>query len=98
MLGKMSLGVSRIVMAPRTRTSSDITTNVYGRRNASLTIHMVGKALPSNNLLSSQQLAEKKGDYTVAGSTARKRRTPSWRVRMGSRSFWIRACPRAPST
>src|SRR5947208_13071858 len=40
MLGKMSVGVRKIARTPITRMSMDITTKVYGRRNASLTIHI----------------------------------------------------------
>jgi len=39
--GKMSVGVRTIVTAPNSTISTATITNVYGRRNASLTIHMV---------------------------------------------------------
>jgi hypothetical protein len=39
--GKMSTGIRSIVTMPSTRMSSATMTNVYGRRSASLTIHMV---------------------------------------------------------
>src|SRR5258705_5546534 len=38
--GKMSVGVSLIAETPSNKTSSAITTNVYGRRRANLTIHI----------------------------------------------------------
>ena len=40
MFGKMSVGVRRITSGPMISISSDSTTNVYGRRSASLTIHI----------------------------------------------------------
>ncbi len=40
MLGKMSVGVRKIASTPITKMSIAITTNVYGRRNASRTIHI----------------------------------------------------------
>jgi hypothetical protein len=39
--GKMSVGIRRIATIPSTAMRSAITTNVYGRRSASLTIHMM---------------------------------------------------------
>jgi len=39
-LGKMSVGVRRIVTTPMIITSMAATTNVYGRRRARRTIHM----------------------------------------------------------
>jgi hypothetical protein len=38
--GKMSTGMRAIVTTPSTRMSNATTTNVYGRRSASRTIHM----------------------------------------------------------
>src|SRR5262249_45727382 len=43
--GKMSVGVRRIVSPPRMAMSIAITAKVYGRRSASRTIHMLGRAL-----------------------------------------------------
>ena len=43
--GKMSTAIRRIVTTLRTTISSDITTNVYGRLKASLTIHMAAGGL-----------------------------------------------------
>jgi hypothetical protein len=43
--GKISVGVRKIESTPITRMRIAITTNVYGRRNASLTIHIA--ELPS---------------------------------------------------
>src|ERR1700757_4681013 len=40
MLGKISVGVRTIANIPMIRMSMAITTNVYGRRNASRTIHI----------------------------------------------------------
>src|ERR1700722_2968136 len=40
MLGKMSVGVRRIERTPMTKIRMDITTKVYGLRNASRTIHI----------------------------------------------------------
>src|SRR5262249_2221513 len=45
MLGKMSVGVPSIVSPPRMAMSIAITAKVYGRRSASRTIHMLGRAL-----------------------------------------------------
>src|SRR5262249_55936205 len=45
MFGKMSVGVRRIVSPPRMAMSIAITAKVYGRRSASRTIHMLGRAL-----------------------------------------------------
>ena len=40
MLGKISVGVRKIAIPPITRIRMAITTKVYGRRNANLTIHI----------------------------------------------------------
>src|SRR5258705_13343095 len=40
--GKMSTGVRKIDSTPRIRINIDITINVYGRRNANRTIHILG--------------------------------------------------------
>src|ERR1700761_1711128 len=45
MLGKMSVGVRRIITGARTRISSASTMKVYGRLRATLTIHMAAKLL-----------------------------------------------------
>src|SRR5215475_9886305 len=45
MFGKMSVGVRRMVSPPRMAMSIAITAKVYGRRSASRTIHMLGRAL-----------------------------------------------------
>src|ERR1700752_3907194 len=42
-LGKMSTGIVTIASTPITAMSSDMTTKVYGRLSASLTIHMSGR-------------------------------------------------------
>jgi hypothetical protein len=41
MLGKMSTAVREIEKIPSSNMSIDITTNVYGRFSASLTIHII---------------------------------------------------------
>src|SRR5215475_3343991 len=41
MLGKMSFGVVMTAAMPRIAISTDTTTNVYGRRSAKRTIHIV---------------------------------------------------------
>src|SRR5438045_9420218 len=41
MLGKISVGMVRIEIPPRMAIRIDITTNVYGRRSASRTIHIM---------------------------------------------------------
>ena len=48
MLGKMSVGVRRMAATPSITMSSAITMNVYGRRRASLTIHMLKNTLSLN--------------------------------------------------
>src|SRR5262245_2377570 len=45
MCGKMSVGVRRLVSPPRMAMRLAITAKVYGRRSASRTIHMLGRAL-----------------------------------------------------
>ena len=40
MFGKMSVGVRRIATGPKMRSNIAATTNVYGRRSASRTIHI----------------------------------------------------------
>src|ERR1700730_16283674 len=45
MFGKIAVGVRTIASAPRIRMSIDTITNVYGRRSASLTIHMIHSGL-----------------------------------------------------
>jgi hypothetical protein len=40
MLGKISVGVRSIASGPTIKINTARTTNVYGRRSASLTIHM----------------------------------------------------------
>src|ERR1022692_1981569 len=42
MLGKMSVGMVTIAATPRTAIKIDMTTKVYCRRRASLTIHILG--------------------------------------------------------
>src|ERR1700689_708453 len=42
MLGKMSVGVRKIATGPNISSRIDITTNVYGLRNANRTIHIQG--------------------------------------------------------
>src|SRR5271155_2025749 len=39
--GKMSVGVRRMTMGPRIKSSRATTTKVYGRRSASRTIHII---------------------------------------------------------
>src|SRR6185295_4743341 len=46
MAGKMSIAIETIDIRPSTATSSDITTNVYGRRSARRTIHIPPPASP----------------------------------------------------
>src|ERR1700733_10789650 len=41
MLGKISVGVRKIAIPPITKISMAMTTKVYGRRNANLTIHIL---------------------------------------------------------
>src|ERR1700685_86379 len=41
MLGKMSVGVRRMTIGARSNSSSETTTKVYGRLNASRTIHII---------------------------------------------------------
>ena len=45
MFGKMSVGIDTMLYAPRIKIKSAKTANVYGRRSASRTIHIIGLVL-----------------------------------------------------
>jgi hypothetical protein len=45
MFGKISVGIDTMLYAPRIKIKSAKTANVYGRRSASRTIHIIGLVL-----------------------------------------------------
>src|SRR5579872_727397 len=76
MLGKMSVGVRKMATPPTTRIKIDITTNVYGRFSASLTIHMfvplsrygVNFCVPQPTPLTGDPLPDERGAVPESGA------------------------------
>src|SRR5207244_9084192 len=81
MLGKISVGVRTIASPPMIKMSMDTTTNVYGRRNASRTIHI--ESVPSLSLLACRTWQRSAGQS----------RTTLWLDAAAHELPELRACP-----
>src|SRR5882762_3693356 len=68
MLGKMSVGIETIDSNPSTAMSSETTTKVYGRRRASLTIHIRRRRFLRQPPRHNQRMADRRGDGSTLGA------------------------------